>query len=298
MILPLIGSTLRRGARMAAERPRLALWTLVALTCALFAAAAAVTTAENVAQWSAGPRGDGGMVVYLGEGIDTARATKLASELRALSGVDRVEVVPPAETARRLTQALGGDTALLDGVDAASLPASIEVTFAPGVRDVIALSPTVRALRSTPGIDDVVLTDATGDHVASALAAVRAIAWAIAALACGLAVLVVLAALRDRLERDRHELATLRLLGASPSFTIAPSAFAGAAQGALAALAALGVLEGALAMWGPDVVHARRGAAGHVALAGPSLAAGALFVALGAALGCLGGGLAGASRAR
>ena len=297
MILPLLGSTLRRGVRMATERPRVALWTLLALACTLFAAAAGVTTADNVARWTTGPRTEGGMVVYLGEGVDEARVHELAGDLRAMAGVERVELVPPAETAKRLTQALGGDTALLDGVDTASLPASVEVTFAPGVRDVIAMSPTVRALRATPGVDDVVLTDPGDGHVAGALAAVRAIAWAIAALACGLAVFVVLAALRVELARSRQELAVARLLGASPSFTIAPTALAGALRGALAALLALGALELALSVGGAGIAHALRGAAGDVAFAGPSLGAAAGYVVLGLGLGALGGGLAGASRA-
>src|SRR5262249_58300134 len=102
-----------------------------------------------------------------------AGAQKLAAQLAALPGVEHAVVVPPAESARRLQQALGADAALLDGVDLASLPGSVEVTLAPGVRDVIAMSPTVRALRGAPGVDDVVVEDNGADKLAGTVSAVR-----------------------------------------------------------------------------------------------------------------------------
>ena len=51
-----------------------------------------------------------------------------------MPGVQTAELVSAEETGKRLQHALGGDAALLDGVDPASLPESVEVTLAPGVR--------------------------------------------------------------------------------------------------------------------------------------------------------------------
>src|SRR5262249_38556716 len=122
------GSALRRPARIAARRPRAGLWTLLALSCALFVAAAAVIAAEAVDRWAGAhpPRG-GNLVVYLGDGVDEAHAQALVGELRALRGVERAELVSATESAHRLVRALGPDPALLEGVDIASLPASVEV---------------------------------------------------------------------------------------------------------------------------------------------------------------------------
>jgi hypothetical protein len=53
-----------------------------------------------------------------------------------------------------------------------------------------------------------------------------------------------------------------------------------------------------LARYGEAIAHALRGAFGPVTLAGPAVGQVALFVAVAAALGFVGGGLAGASRAR
>ena len=282
-----LASALRRTGRIAIRRPGAALWTLVALACALFVAGAAVIVAATVDRWAAAHPGSGGaMVVYLGDDIEPARAAALVDELRALRGVERAELIPAAESARRLTRALGSDPALLDGVELASLPASVEVALAPGVRDVVAMSPTVRALRGAPGVADVVVSQAGAgdDPLAGTLKAARAVAWTGAVLFAGLALIIVLAAVRVGLGRSRREAAVLRLLGASPAFLAIPSALAGAL---------LGVVAAAVAAVALGVVPASLGA---IELATPPGAALAALVGLGGLVGLLGGGLAGVSR--
>ena len=290
-------STLRRTARIAAERPRATLWTSLALTSALFAVGVAAVAADNVDRWAGSrPSGHGAsMVVYLGEGVDAARATTLVAELRGLAGVEHAELVPASESARRLQAALGSDVALLDGVDLASLPASVEIALSPGVRDVVGLSPTVRALRNAPGVADVVVEDTT-DRIAGALGSVRVVAWTGAALFGGLALIVVLAALRVKLDRSKQELAVTQLLGASPSFIVIPTALAGALQGAVAATLAVLALCAGLHIYSGAIAHAISSALGPVDLAFPPAAALAAFIAIGGGLGLVGGGLAGAAR--
>lgn len=308
-------SSLRRTARLASERPRTTLWTLLALTCALFAVGVAGVIAENLDAWTRAPRGRASMVVYLGESVDQAHAAALVAELSGMAGVDHAELVPPAESARRLQVALGLGTAapradgtfagagdspgaqLLEGIDVASLPASVEVTLAPGVRDVVAMSPTLRALRGTAGIDDVVLEDGGEDRTASAFASVRAIAWTGATLFAGLALVVVLATVRVRLDRGRREVVVARMLGAGPGFLGIPTALAGALQGTLAALIAAGAVYAGVRAYGSSLTDLLAGALGDVQLVCPPFAEIALFIAAGGVLGLVGGGLAGASRA-
>jgi cell division transport system permease protein len=284
-------SALRRTGRLATRRPRAALWTLLALSCALFAVAIAVTAAIAIDRFAAAQPGSGGnMVVYLGEGVSEARATALVRELRALRGVERAELVSGAESASRLSRALGSDPALLDGVDLASLPASVEVALAPGVREVVAMSPTVRALRGAPGVADVVVTDDEDERIAAALHIARAVAWTGAVLFAGLALLIVLAAVRLGLARSPVEAAVHRLLGAPPGFIAIPSALAGALQGTVAAVVAAGALG--------LVLHGRGGELATIELASPPAFALAGLVALGGLVGFIGGGLAGVARAQ
>jgi cell division protein FtsX len=285
---------------MAIDRPRVAAWTVVAAACALFVAGAAMLAADNVERWAQIPRGAGGsLVVYLGDGVDDAHARLLATQLGTVPGVERAELVPAGDSAQRLQRALGADAALLDGVDLASLPASVEVTLAPGVRDVIAMSPTLRALRGTPGIDDVVVdANATGARgmVSGVLETIRVVAWSAAAIAAILAAVVLLAAVRLRLERDRREHAVHELLGASPAFILVPTALAGALIGAAAALVAALALWIGVARYGEAIERSLANMLGSIEVTFPALSIVLVFVGLGAALGCLGGGLAGVAR--
>jgi cell division protein FtsX len=296
MIIPALASALRRTARITIERPRAGLWAQLALACALFAVAVAGVAAFSVEHWiAARPPTTAAMVVYLAEGTTETRARELTDELRRLQGTLSIELVSPAESARRLVAALGADTHLLDGIDLAQLPGSVEVRLAPGVRDVIALSPTVRALRGAPGVADVVLEDPDDGRIVAALGAVRTIAWTGAALFAGLALIVVLATIRVRMDRGKKELAVAQLLGANPGFWVWPTLLAGALHGALAALLASGALLLALHVYSADITAALAPALGQVELVAPGLAL-LWLVPLGTVIGAIGGVLAGATR--
>lgn len=296
-VLARIASALRRSGRIAVERPRAALWTTLALTCALLAVAIAGVTALTIDRVVAAQSEEGtraGLVVYLGEGVEQARAQALVGELRGLPGVARVELVPPAESARRLVTALGSGAAMLEGVDVEALPASVEILLDPSVRDVVAISPLVRELRGTAGVADVVVEDTSGEHpTTSALGTVRTIVWIAAALFAGLALLTGLASLRVRLDetrRGRHgEFAVVELLGGGPGFVVVPTALAGALHGALAAVLAGAVLLLGIHVYGEDL---------PVELVLPSGLVAAIFVGGSIAIGLVAGGLAGVSRTR
>ena len=283
MIVPRLASGMRRTGRILLERPRIALWTLAALTCALVLVGVAALAALKADRWNAAPGSGATMVVYLGEGVDDAHAQQLVAQLGKLPGVEHAELVPAAESAKRLQSALGADSALLEGVEVGSLPPTVEVALQPGMRDVIALSPTVTALKGSPGIDDVIVEDGGNARVASSLTEARSIAWAIAGIMAVLAIAIVVAATRIRMEKSAREASVLELLGASPWFMGVPTALAGMMQGAVAAVLAFLVLSIGLTLYVP--------------IDPPALAQIVMFVGIGAALGLVGGGFAGASRA-
>jgi cell division protein FtsX len=303
-VIPRLGSAWRRTARIAFERPRALIWSTLALTCALLAVGIAGLGALSVDQWSdRRPAASAALVVYLGEGVTDLRATALVGELRRLRGVERVELVAAAESAKRLVSSLGSGAALLEGVDIEALPASIEVTLSPGVRDVVAMSPIVGELRGSPGVSDLVIADAPDDsrRAAGMLGTLRGIAWVAGALFAGLALLTALGSIRVRLDRaaspsGRRELEVIELLGGGSSFLGVPIALAGALQGMFAAILAGGLVLLGLHVYGDSITSSLAGALGPVELATPTLAMLGIFVGAGATLGLVGGVLAAAAR--
>ncbi len=288
----------RRALTLATERPAAGAWTLVALVCALVGAAVSGLAAVTLDRWAERPAAGAAMIMYLREDVTRERAEALVRDLRSLSGVERAELVSPEDTARRLETALGGDTRLLDGVDLASLPTSIEATLAPGVRDVIAISPTVRALRASDGVEDVVVEDGGDDKIGGVLSVLRRIAWMAAAMFAGLAALLTLAAIRIRLDRASPELAVARLLGAGPAFLLTPSALAGMLIATLASIVAVALAWLVVHVEGPavsSVLGSIVGSAPAFELATATVTDIALFVGAAGTLGAIAGTLAGAS---
>jgi len=292
---------LRRAGRLCARRPRLALWAIGAITAALTALAVARLAEVNVARWTASWHGGASMVVYLTPGATEARGHELAGALRTVDGVERVEYVAPDEATTRLRAALGGHDDLLAGVSAGALPASLEITLAPGVRDVAAASPLIDALRAADGVDDVELTGDWVDRVGAVLSALRAAAWALLVVLGAAAIWIVAATLRLRMEGlglgDEGRVA--RLLGAGPRFTRVPALVAGAAQGAIGAVLALGVAWGLWRGFGDRMIgslaHAVGGTGAGAGLGGVGFLAleqAMLLIAVGAGLGLIGGALA------
>jgi cell division protein FtsX len=295
-VIASLGWRLRRSARIAIDEPRTTAWTFAAMTTAMFALGLVALGAERLAGWTAASRGGASMVVYLGS-VDESHARSLASELSALTGVERVDYVAPAESARRLERALGGDETLLEGVDRASLPASLELALAPGVADVVAMSPTMRALRDTAGVTDVVMEDAGTSGSSNTFDVIVTGARVLAMIVAGLAALVVVAGLRVRFAGKRREHEVLALLGAGPAFTLLPTAIAGSVLATLASLIAGGAVAIVAGTLGAQVVRAVGGAFGSVDVAAPTAGELTIFIALGALLGMLGGVLAGTARA-
>jgi cell division protein FtsX len=292
-----LASAVRRTFRIAADRPRAGLWTMLALVAAFAACGMAALAVVELERRSSGPAaGTASMVVYLGESVDDAHAQQLTAELAKLSGVEKAELIAPAESARRLEQALGADQSLLDGVEIASLPASVEVTLAAGVRDVVAMSPTVKALRGTPGVTDVVVEPPGEDHPPAMVERLHTTLEVGALVLGGLALIGALAMVRVRLERRPDELAVAQLLGAGPLFQLIPTACAGALLGTIAAALAAGALCVGLWRYGGEVASALAGALGPVQVALPAWPELVVFVAAGALIGFVGGSLAGAAR--
>lgn len=279
-----IGSVVARSLALLRRRRGGSLWAIAVVAAAVVGVAATRLAAREVERWSQQAEAHASMVVYLDEGATAEQAGALAARLERLAGVEAVAVVSPAEAAERLRVALGAQDELLDGVELASLPMSLELTLAAGLADVAAASPIAAELRATVGVEDVQVTRDAGAPLAAALARLGRLAWLLFVVVGVGAVIAVAAAIRLHLAADARERATLRLLGASAWLTRGPALGAGLALGLVGAAVALAIGQGlgATAELGALLDPA--------AWTAPTIG---LIVALGAGLGVAGGALAG-----
>jgi len=286
------GHAVRRGAVLTARRPRRALWAIGSVAAAVLAFAVVAVAAQNLAAWTATWKGGASLVVYLHPGVADDQARRLAAELEGAAGIERIELVPPAEAGRRLLSALGSRGDLLDGVDPTALPSSLEITLAPGVRDVAAASPVVDALRASALVEDVELTGEWVDEVGGLLAGLRAGAGALATLLGALAIWSVVAAVRLRFNDLGAEARVGRLFGAPSTFVRIPAMLAGAALALTGAGLALGVARVAQELVAADVAAAAGRVFGNVQVRFLSLSDAALVLLAAGGLGLVGGLLA------
>lgn len=197
---------------------------------------AALLLARTTAVWSHPPGGGSHLVVYLVSGTDAIQSRALANDLASLGGALGVEVVSPADTLSRLRIALAGEQSLLEGIEPESMPASIEVSLAPGVEEVLPLSPAIASLRRHPAVEQVAVQAANPDRLTAATAAMAPWARALAALLAVVAGLLGFTVTRWAWTLPRGELAVARLLGAGWSYHVLPTAIAAATAAALGAL--------------------------------------------------------------
>lgn len=196
------------------------------------------TWAESSASaWGGGVH----MVVYLDPGAGPDEAGEVAAALEALAAVDRAVYVSPGESMVRLEEAFGDHAEALSGVEAALLPASVEITLAGRVPSPGAAEAIEARLAGVEVIEDVEVLGEWIAHLDAAARGLRALGSALFAVAVVASVFVVASALELGLAARRRERSVLEILGASPFAARAPTLIEGGVLGLLGAAGALGI---------------------------------------------------------
>jgi cell division transport system permease protein len=227
------------------------------------------------------------VTVYLVDGAEAAHVDVLVERLQALPEVHEVRRVTPELALVRLEEGLGEDGALLEGLDPAVLPTSLEIDLVPGTDPDFGHALAER-LHALPAVDEVAVAGAWAGRAHELLATLEELALGAGLLVSLACMAIVWSTIRLGVYARRAEIQILRLVGGTSRFVHGPFVFEGMVQGALGAGLALGLL------WlGFDAVHPflERGlsllfAAGALRFFGPvELGVG---VAFGAALGLVG----------
>jgi len=184
-----------------------------------------------------------GVSAYLAPELTPEEVAELAARARALPGVAAVEHVTREEAAVRFAAGAPERAGWLEALGESPLPASLELTLAPGERTGEATRAVAEALRALPGVEDVAADDDWVDGYARTLALLRGVGAVLGAVLAGATVLLVGSTIRLAVYARRDEIEILSLVGASRSFIALPFLIEGALLGAAGGAAALAGLS-------------------------------------------------------
>jgi cell division transport system permease protein len=243
-------ATTRRAKRGLRREWRLHMLSVFSLSVAFVCLAAALLVVTNLQALERRWARSGRTSIYLKDDATSADVAQLKEALAKVPGVTGVRYVTSGQARDQFTKD-EDPKGKLAALPAEAFPASIEVDVAADVTD-DGLADVVGKLEKLPAVDGVETYQAWTERLA------RLVKGGVAASAV-LAVIVLLSVLavvgstmRFALQRRRAEVEILRLVGATDRFVKAPFLVEGSLQGALGAIAALG-LVGLLFV----VVHSR-----------------------------------------
>ncbi len=225
-----------RNARADWKMHGLSIFSLAVAFVCLAAALLVVTNLESVrARWSKVGRA----TVYLRDGAEPAAVQELRDALLKTEGVRAVRLVT-AEQARRELVTESGDASVA-GLPPEAFSASLDIDFGDKTRDEDIQAVTDK-LKGIGVVDGVETYGRWSERLAGLLHGGMTAALVLAVVVLGAVVSVVGSTMRMALERRRVEVEVLRMVGATQRYVRAPFVVEGAAQGALGAALAVGLL--------------------------------------------------------
>lgn len=216
------------------------------LIAALFIGGLMLLLLSNVDGYLDVARDELNVRVYLRHDTSSPELRFIEQRLSSLPEVSRVEYIDKAEALRRYREWYGGSLAALAGeLEANPLPASFEVYLAPGREAGEAAAVVTGAVTGLAGIDEVWFDAEWLDRLDALLRLAKVGGGALSALVFAAVILVMASVVRLAVYARRDEIEIMQLVGATPAFVRGPFIVAGLAQGLMASLAALVLVEAA-----------------------------------------------------
>ncbi|MCX4241642.1 cell division protein FtsX [Paraliomyxa miuraensis] len=181
------------------------------------------------------------VTVYLVDHAEPAAVDLMVERIGALPEVTRVERVSSEQALERLAEGLGEDGALVEGLDPAVLPPSLEIELAPGI-DPDFGHVLAEGLAEQPMVEEVAVAGAWAGRAHDLLRTLEDLALGAGLLVSLACMAIVWSTIRLGVYARRAELQILRLVGGTDRFVHGPFVFEGMVQGALGAGLALGIL--------------------------------------------------------
>jgi cell division transport system permease protein len=244
-----LGYVIARGVRGMAQAPAVQLLAVGTMAVCMLLLGVVVLVWSNaqgmVRAWGL----DVPVTVYLVDGAEAAHVDVVVERLHGLPEVEAVRRVTPRMALQRLEEGLGEDGTMLEGLDPAVLPMSLEIELSAGTDPDFGHALAER-LGELPAVDEVAVAGDWAGRAHELLATLEDLALGAGLLVSLACMAIVWSTIRLGVYARRAELQILRLVGGTRGFVQGPFVFEGMVQGALGAGLALGML------WlGFDAVH-------------------------------------------
>lgn len=242
---------LREAVVNLARSWKVSLLAVLTIAVSLFVGGAFLLAGSNLAEVAQEWRREARVVLYLKAGAAEAERLALLEEARSLPWAAEVVEVGPREARQRFQEAFPSLADLVEGEEAAALPASIEVVLAPAAQPQ-AVSAWTEEMRAAPAVD---MVDDDRDwlrQLEALIAVLRGSGLVVGAVLLGAAIFTIASIIRLTAFLYHEEISVMRLVGATEFFIRGPFYVEGVLQGLLGGGLALAALFGAYQGLAPE----------------------------------------------
>lgn len=184
------------------------------------------------------------VMVYAPTDAQEDAVSELGQKLQALSNVETCEFIPKEEAFQKQIEALGGDSAIVEGFSESPLPDAYKLTL----RDLSIFDTTIRQIKAIPNVDSVRENSDLAGKLLSVRKAVTAVSIGLVAMLFLVALFIIANTIRITMFSRKLEINIMKAVGATNGFIRWPFFVEGILIGIIASILSLGVLWGLYAL--------------------------------------------------
>ncbi len=192
--------------------------------------------------------------VYLDDEVDAAAATELRARLESFPEVRAARYVSRERAWEDFKNALGSQSGILEGLDPAMLPASLELEVRAGYRSRDAVARLVERLEAQEGVQDVEYPETWLERLRLLRVGMEWLKWVLGGVLFLVAFLIVGSTIKLAIVARRDEIEVMQLVGAGAGLIKAPFVIEGMIQGLVGGALALGLLQAAFSLLGAELL--------------------------------------------
>ena len=182
------------------------------------------------------------VIVYLKKGTSLGEVESLLKQIRQLEGVETVNYLSPFDAMAFMESRLGRQKNLLEGIQPAILPSSIEIRLKKDYWGQTKIDEVVAHLKGVPQIEEIQYGQEWIETFSVLVHLVRLTQLILGGLLLAAIIFIVSNTLQLTISSRREEIEAMQMMGANPAFIQVPFYMEGLIQGLLGAGMATGLL--------------------------------------------------------